>query len=932
MLSGARPMLTLLLLPGCVEPTEAPPWAVVRLDAGGLAATRQGETVSLSLREWGRAGQPQAPTPRGAARCDGGGQADGCMGRIEQDYVGMVAWAAPGPRSVRQGWDLHERPAGSGSIVLHLSVEGAEATRLGSRDVLLVGAHQRWRYTGLFAWDQDGRTLPAAMVPDDDGIRIEVDDEGARWPIFVDPDLTSGSVSVYASDGALGDDFGTAGLAARDLHGDGFDDLAVGATGRSGSSAAEGAVYLYSGGSGGLDLATEALFTATSPATDADFGAAVALLDADRDGDLELFVGAPGAASLGVDAGEVLAYVNDGTGPNAAIEFIFRASDGAEGDRFGQALAVADLDADGDDELLVAAPGRAGGGAAYVFWGLGGAAHSSVETVVVPSDLADDDGLGAVGAAGDTNGDGIGDLVAGASGHDHGATDAGGAWLFLGDGLGSELELSATAPGDDDQFGAQVTGAGDVDGDGYDDVLVGAPGRDLFGIDSGAVYLFPGGAGGPGAPLEFSAGGGAAGASVSGGGAAGDLNADGFADVVLSAPGADTAAGATTGALYVFLGSAAGLDLASELLIVADDAAAGERLGTAPATADFNGDGQRDLYAGAAEGAGLAAGAGRVVVFVGGCGDADGDGYCVDDGDCDDTNPRISPGAGDLACDGMDSDCDGADATTLIVYRDGDGDGYGDASIYLGRCVAPGPGWVTNTTDCNDYAPTAFPGSAEVDCDGVDNNCDGVVDENDTYVQAFQDNDGDGYGNPNVSRDQCNGPFEGWTLDNTDCDDRYDWVNPGILADLCDYWDNDCDGAVDEEGIHNNVFLDADGDGYGDPTVTETGRCSDDMDGWSLNSSDCNDSDGSIYPLSGYDNTCDGVDNDCSGTIDGDFLIRNECDVSINPVFGDCGGCAEPAPDTDGPCCAGAAFLVFGLGIRLRRRGAARRRAEAASR
>ncbi|MCK6526380.1 FG-GAP-like repeat-containing protein [Myxococcota bacterium] len=104
--------------------------------------------------------------------------------------------------------------------------------------------------------------------------------------------------------------------------------------------------------------------------------------------------------------------------------------------------------------------------------------------------------------------------------------------------------------------------------------------------------------------------------------------------------------------------------------------------------------------------------------------DGDGDGVPVP-GDCDDTDPGVHPGAGET-CDGVDQDCDGvidggaADAATWFL--DWDGDGRGDGGSSVAACAAP-PGWVGDSTDCDDSDPRAFPGAWEGPLDGADQDC-----------------------------------------------------------------------------------------------------------------------------------------------------------------------------------------------------------------
>ncbi len=126
-------------------------------------------------------------------------------------------------------------------------------------------------------------------------------------------------------------------------------------------------------------------------------------------------------------------------------------------------------------------------------------------------------------------------------------------------------------------------------------------------------------------------------------------------------------------------------------------------------------------------------------------------------------------------------------------YYDGDSDGYGDLSVPTQSCSQP-PGYVLDNTDCNDSDGLINPSATEV-CDGVDNNCDGQIDEG-VGQTWYYDGDSDGYGDSSIPTQSCSQP-PGYVLDNTDCNDSDGLINPSA-TEVCDGVDNNCDGQIDE--------------------------------------------------------------------------------------------------------------------------------------
>ncbi len=323
--------------------------------------------------------------------------------------------------------------------------------------------------------------------------------------------------------------------------------------------------------------------------------------------------------------------------------------------------------------------------------------------------------------------------------------------------------------------------------------------------------------------------------------------------------------------------------------------------------------------------------------------DADHDGYGVDGlevvqclapldhsplgGDCDDTNPDLSPGAPEV-CDGIDNDCDGTtdvDPIEPVYFPDNDSDGYGDANAEpIGSCT-PLSGLLEDDSDCDDDNADINPDADET-CDGVDENCDGDIDDDPVDGQTYYlDSDGDGFGDTDFEIQACAEPNFA-SVDGGDCNDNNDNQFPGN-DEFCDNVDNDCDGDIDEPDAADAVvwYADVDDDLYGDDDDTEI-AC-DPPIGHVPVGGDCDDNNNVSHP--GRAEICDGVDNDCDGTIDGpgadgvQFYFEDADGDNFGNPLSELGACSQPdgyvndsrdCDDTD-PDVNPAAAEVAGNGI-----------------
>jgi alpha-tubulin suppressor-like RCC1 family protein len=294
---------------------------------------------------------------------------------------------------------------------------------------------------------------------------------------------------------------------------------------------------------------------------------------------------------------------------------------------------------------------------------------------------------------------------------------------------------------------------------------------------------------------------------------------------------------------------------------------------------------------------------------------------------------RCAPIQGPSAevCDGLDNNCDGRTDETggqSTFYRDADGDGKGSPSVTTQACTAPagyvansqdcndadpslprsfipdadrdgygaafvaGPappppygctapaGYTTNSLDCDDTRSSVRPGAPEV-CDGLDNNCNGSTDEGATPLTWYRDADGDGKGNSAVTTQACTPPA-GYVRDSSDCNDSN--------ASLPAYFSRD-----------------GDGDGYGDVFVVSpaTYGCSGPA-GYVPNTSDCHDGSKFVYP--GALEVCDGMDNNCNGTVD-DSCSQVTCSAYFSSSSIPSGGTGTFGYTSSGPLADSRAYL-----------------------
>ncbi len=494
------------------------------------------------------------------------GQCDASDQTIWQDTLMEVHYTEV-PEGIRQDFLVNVPPVGPGPLQVVLGYSKGFRCTLEDRSGVRFDQGPRsisHTYSGLKAWDACGSPLVSWMSFDEDQniLTLNVHDQGAPYPITIDPVASTPSTLLVGTIG--GGRFGKSVNTAGDLNGDGYSDVVVGARDAAQGQAGEGLVYLYYGSSNGIGTTADLVLEIDQAG--ASFGNSVSTAgDINGDGFGDLVIGAPN-------------WESDAAIPQEGAIFIY----------YGSATGINSV----PDETR-----RANSANKYMGW-------SSA-------------------CAGDINNDGYSDIITGGWLAAYGQSNEGAAWVFLGGPTGlaaapvHRLERNQGGA----QFGYSVAGAGDVNGDGYSDVVIGAHGFDVNVVNDGGTFIYHGGPNALGAALNpppttvFT---GPAGSTRSAWAVstAGDVNGDGFSDIITGHYNNDIGGPFQEGTAFVHHGSASGIDPVPATILQSGQA--NGWLGRSVATAgDMNGDGYADVLVGAVTYSNGQANEGAAFLFLG---------------------------------------------------------------------------------------------------------------------------------------------------------------------------------------------------------------------------------------------------------------------------------------------------------------------------
>lgn len=509
---------------------------------------------------------------------------------------------------IRQNFIIEDAPEGVKSLEVKLAVSGAAVRDMGHNELHFVtgapgdGHPKELVYNGLKCWDAEGKILDATLAYADNQIEIKVGVENASFPVTIDPLTNSGPIGankmleIHQYYAWMGYSVSSAG----DVNGDGYSDVIVGAPKYDNGQTDEGAAFVFPGTAAGISLAAKVL---QSNQVNAQAGTSVSSAgDVNGDGYSDVLVGAPYYDGGQTDEGAVFLYLGSAAGLNTNPAKILEINQVEA--NFGISVAMAgDVNGDGHSDILIGGHrydnGQLNEGAAFLYYG--NAFGVGAGAVTLEANQAGAMMGYSVASAGDVTGDGYTDVMVGARLYSNGQAYEGAVFIYKGSAAGLVTTNPYRLESDqvDARFGHSIAPAGDVNGDQVADIIIGAYLYDDSQVNQGAAFLYFGTTN-PQEPLygkqmitlqqreaQF-------GWAVA---AAGDVNGDGFSDFMVGARYYDNEK-TNEGGAFIYYGHTSGEFNWSDVMITGQQQDAWLGSALAPA-GDVNGDGYSDLIIGA---------------------------------------------------------------------------------------------------------------------------------------------------------------------------------------------------------------------------------------------------------------------------------------------------------------------------------------------
>ncbi len=515
-------------------------------------------------------------------------------GKFSEQYINSK-------EGLRQNFIIENAPKLTKEVRVRLQGKGTTIKQLSSQALQFFVAETSFNYSDLVVWDNNKQPLLAYFdVKANNSYDIVVNTSNATFPITIDPIISAGTPSnanTRLESNQSNSKFGNSVASAGDVNGDGYSDIIVGAPDYDNGQTQEGAAFIFYGSASGVS--STPTITLEINQTNARFGFSVATAgDVNGDGYSDVIISALNYTNGESNEGAAFIYHGSSSGISTTIATTLESN--IADAQWGRSVATAgDVNNDGYSDVILGSSdydnGSTNEGRFFVFHGSASGVSTTASTSAESNQDFAEMGY-SVASAGDINGDGYSDIIVGAPGYNNGEFLEGVALIYLGSASG--INLASLVLLDANQstalFGRSVASAGDVNGDGYSDVIIGAFNYDNGQNNEGAVFVYHGSASGintaVASVLETNQAEASFGFSVA---CAGDVNGDGYSDVIVGADNYDNGQ-ANEGSAFIYQGSSSGI--VSTAISTFESNQANANIGRSVACAgDVNGDGFSDI-------------------------------------------------------------------------------------------------------------------------------------------------------------------------------------------------------------------------------------------------------------------------------------------------------------------------------------------------